>query len=78
MPQPVLDRETILHAIEQWSHEDQLALAHDIERIARAPRSRKPHTSFMSARGIMLTPGKPAPTDEDIERWRTEKYGDLG
>ena len=77
MTQPALDREAILHAIEGWAHDEQLALAREIERRASALSTPKRYASFMGALGLLATPGQPAPTDEEIERWRMEKYGDL-
>ena len=71
MVPPTLDRETILRAIRSWPHDEQLALAREIARLADAPTL----APFEDARGLLATPGQPAPTDDDIERWRAEKYG---
>lgn len=78
MASPTLDRETILRTISGWSPEEQLELAQEITRrvIMSAHAPARMHASFEAARGILATPGKPAPTDEDIERIRMEKYGE--
>jgi hypothetical protein len=76
MASPTLDRETILQAIRSWPHEEQLELAREIARLADAATDISAHASFEDARGLLETPGKPTPTDEDIERWRMEKYGE--
>lgn len=76
MASPTLDRETILRAIGAWPYEDQLALAQEITRRAIMSTSGAAHASFEEARGMLATSGKLAPTDEDIERLRMEKYDD--
>ena len=75
MSSPTLDREAILRAIQSWPHDEQLALAQEIARRALMPSTRA-HASFEDARGLLATPGKPAPTDEEIERWRMERFGE--
>ncbi len=76
MASPTLDRETILQSISGWTPEDQLELAQEITRrvITSAQAATRNHASFEDARGLLAIPGKPAPTDEDIERIRMEKY----
>jgi hypothetical protein len=74
MATPALDRETILRAIGTWPYEEQLALAQEITRRAATSTSAT-HASIGDARGMLATPNKPAPSDEDIERLRMEKYG---
>ncbi len=87
-----LDRETILRAIEAWPVEERLALARTIIEQTSPPApntSGAPARStwdalygiasssaLEDARGMLATPGQPAPTDEEIERWRMEKYGE--
>lgn len=71
MESPTLDRETILQAIRSWPHDEQLALAREIARLAGASTL----APFEDARGLLATPGQPAPTDKDIEQWRAEKHG---
>ena len=71
-----LDREAILRAIEDWPQDERLALAREIARRAGAPSAFVAHASFEDALGMLATPGQPAPTDEEIERWRLEKYGE--
>lgn len=84
-----LDREAILRAIESRPVEERLALARTI--IERASRP-SPNASgaparstwnalygiasFKDAQGMLATPGQSTPTDEEIERWRMEKYGE--
>ncbi len=74
MTSPIVDRETILRAVQSWSSDEQLALAQEIIRRAAAPTA--PHASFEEALGMLATPGRPAPSDEEIARWRMEKYGE--
>ena len=75
MASPTLDREDILRAISAWPPAEQLELAQEITyRVITSTRATL-HASFEDARGMLATPGKPAPTDEDIERIRMEKYG---
>ncbi len=71
-----LDRDAILRIIESWPQDEQLALAREIARRAGAPSITPAHASFEDALGMLATPGQPAPTDEEIERWRMEKYGE--
>ena len=77
MASPTLDRESILRTISGWPPEEQLELAQEITRrlITSAHATTRTHASFEDARGLLATPRKPAPTDEDIERIRMEKYG---
>lgn len=78
MASPIVDRDMILNAVQSWSHEEQLALAQEIIRRASAPLAMATHAPFDEALGMLATPGEPAPSDEEIERWRMEKYGEAG
>jgi hypothetical protein len=74
MASPTLDRETILQAIRSWPHDEQLALAREIARLAGGAGASSVYAAFEDSRGLLATPGQPAPTDEEIEQWRTERY----
>lgn len=83
------DHDTILDEIRHWPRDAQLALAREILQTATADTP--PHATEPSAeeverprRGLrnlvgLLATDHPAPSDEDIERWREEwrmeKYG---
>lgn len=87
MSAPSLDHDTILRAIRQWPKDAQLDLAREILREAEDERQRQPSdTAQSSPRGDslrqligILATDQPAPSDEEIERWREErrieKYG---
>jgi hypothetical protein len=87
MSAPTLDHDTILRAIRQWPKDAQLELAREILREAEDERQRQPpNTAQSSPRGDslqqligILATDQPAPSDEEIERWREErrmeKYG---
>ena len=76
MTSPTLDRDTILQAIRSWPHDEQLALAREIARLAGGVPSAPTYAAFEDARGLLATPGQPAPTDEEIEQWRAERHGE--
>lgn len=77
------DQETILRIVRTWPRAQQVRLARMIlgdlgdtdQDDTIDPATRRPHLSSEYLRGILATPGKPPPTDEDIERIRMEKYG---
>lgn len=74
------DQETILRIVRTWPYVEQVRLAHMILRDIKESHTinsmtRRPHVSSEEMRGLLATPGKPPPTDEDIERIRMEKYG---
>ncbi len=84
-----LDRDAILRIIESWPIEEQVTLARAILEHAAHPTRGPSATPARStwdalygiaspknALGMLATPGHPAPTDEKIERWRMEKYGE--
>lgn len=74
MTSPILDRDAILRAIQSWPFDQQLALAQEITRRALTPSVPATHAPFEEALGLLATPGKLAPSDEDIERLRMERY----
>jgi hypothetical protein len=80
MSETVLDQETILRVVRTWPQAEQLALAQEIERQAIEPPAtpvsagNTAYASFEDALGLLATPGKPAPTDEEIDQLRMEKY----
>ncbi len=76
--QQTLDEETILRMIQALPRDKQVRLAHRILDTGLAtinPETGHPYISSSSLRGIGLG-GRPAPSDEDIERWRMEKYAE--
>ena len=80
MADTTLDQETILRVVRSWprSLQEQLArmILSDTEPDGTInPKTGRPYVSSEELRGLLVTPGKPAPTDEDIERIRMEKYG---
>ncbi len=80
MSAPSLDHDTIMHAVQQWPREQQLELAREILQAAatNTPRPAPSQDSWQRLVGILAT-DQPAPSDEEIERWREErreqKYG---
>lgn len=81
MPQPTLDRETILQTIQSWSQDEQLALARAI--IERADAAQEgadaPRRSIWDELYGAASNGKEPPTDEEVAQWldehKMEKYG---
>ncbi|MDE3230526.1 MAG: hypothetical protein KGO05_11655 [Chloroflexota bacterium] len=76
--QEVLDEETILRAVRAWPRTQQIHLAHRILDPGLAtidPQTGRPYILSAELRGIAAG-GRPAPTDEEIERWRLEKYSE--
>jgi hypothetical protein len=74
----VLDEDTILRAVQEWPRAQQLQLAHRILDPGGAtlnPQTGRPYVASSELRGIGAGE-RPAPSDEDIERWRMEKYSD--
>lgn len=74
----VLDEDTILRTIREWPREQQVHLARLILDPGLAtldPQTGRPYVSSEELRGIGAGDKAP-PTDEDIERWRMEKYGE--
>ena len=74
----VLDEETILRAVQEWPREQQVQLAHRILDPGLGtldPETGCPHVTSAMLRGIGAG-DNPPPSDEEIERWRMEKYGE--
>ncbi|HEY1390704.1 MAG TPA: hypothetical protein VGF38_19370 [Ktedonobacterales bacterium] len=78
-----LDRKDILHAIERWPVEDQVALARTIlERAASGQPvtglEKPPRSTWDALHGI-ASDGREPPTDEQVAQWldehKTDKYG---
>lgn len=76
--QQTLDEDAILRMIQALPRDQQVRLAHRILDSGLAtinPETGRPYISSSALRGIGLG-GRPAPSDEDIERWRMEKYAE--
>ena len=76
--QLTLDEETILRAVRQWPREQQVRLAQRILDPGLAtldPQTGRPYVASAELRGIGAG-NRPAPSDEEIDRWRGEKYAD--
>lgn len=74
--QQTLDEEAILRMVQDWPRERQVNLAHRILDPGLGtlnPQTGRPCVSSNELRGIGAG-GLPAPSDEEIERWRLEKY----
>lgn len=78
-----LDRKDILHAIERWPVEDQVALARTIlERTASGQAETSPEqparSTWDALHGIASS-GQESPTDEQVAQWldehKMDKYG---
>ncbi|WIG59772.1 MAG: hypothetical protein OJF49_002519 [Ktedonobacterales bacterium] len=75
--QQVLDEETILRMVQAWPRDQQVHLARRILDPGLAtldPQTGRPYVASAELRGIGLG-NRPAPSDEEIERWRLEKHG---
>lgn len=73
MATPLLDRETILRAIQTWTPDEQIALAQDILRRAGTPLVEEP-LDPADSRGLagLLANDRPPPTDEPVQQWLDE------
>ncbi|HEV7128665.1 MAG TPA: hypothetical protein VGN32_14645 [Ktedonobacterales bacterium] len=74
----VLDEDEVLRLIQAWSRERQIWLARrilDPGLRTLDPRTGRPYVASAELRGIGAG-DRPAPSDEEIERWRMEKYGE--
>ncbi len=76
--QAIQDEDAVLRVVRQWPRAQQVHLAHRIldqglETIN--PQTGQPYVTSGQLRGIAAG-GNPPPSDEDIERWRLEKYSD--
>jgi hypothetical protein len=72
-----LDHDTVLRAVQQWPRSAQVELAHEILRAAERQREQhQPNAplqdSWQRLIGFLAT-DQPAPSDEEIERWREER-----
>lgn len=73
--QQPLDEDALLRMAQTLPRDQQVRLAHRILDTGLAtinPETGRPYVSSAALRGIGLG-GHPAPSDEDIERWRIEK-----
>lgn len=80
MADTTLDQETILRVVRSWPRSLQEQLARMILSDSEPDdtinsKTGRPYVSSEELRGLLTTPGKTAPTDEDIERIRMENYG---
>jgi hypothetical protein len=74
--QQAADEETILNMALALPRDQQIRLARRILDSGLAtinPQTGRPYIPSSALRGIGLG-GHPTPSDEDIERWRMEKY----
>jgi hypothetical protein len=74
--QQTMDEETILRMVQAWPRQQQVHLARRILDPGLAtldPQTGRPYVSSAALRGIGAG-GHEAPSDEEIERWRLEKY----
>ena len=72
----LVDEETVLHVVQSWPRDRQLLLVRrllDTGRDTLDPVTHRPIISSASLRGL-LAGKRPAPSDEEIDRWREEKY----
>ncbi|HZC78159.1 MAG TPA: hypothetical protein VE258_10440, partial [Ktedonobacterales bacterium] len=72
------DEETVLRMVQAWSRDQRVHLAHrllDPGISTLDPQTGRPYVASTQLRGIGAG-NRPAPTDEEIERWRAEKYGE--
>ena len=75
--QQVLDEEAILRLVRTWSRDQQVDLARRILDPGLGtidPQTGRPYVASAELRGIGVGE-RPAPSDEEVERWRLEKYG---
>lgn len=86
MASSTLDRETILHTVQAWPPDEQLALAQEIARQATQAISQiaaQPETEqrtppapqrpgWREMAGLAAVPGKEPPTDEEVAQWLDE------
>jgi hypothetical protein len=73
----VLDEDTILRTVREWPREQQVHLAHRILDPGLGtlnPHTGAPYVASTELRGIGAG-DRPPPSDDEIERWRIEKYG---
>jgi len=76
--QQTLDEEAILRLVRMWPRDQQVDLAHRILDPGLGtldPQTGRPLVSSAELRGIAAG-DRPTPSDEEVERWRIEKYGE--
>jgi len=76
--QRVLDEEAVLRMVRAWPRDQQVHLARRILDPGLGtldPQTGRPYVASATLRGIG-SGGRPAPSDEEIERWRLEKYAE--
>lgn len=66
--QQMLDEEAVLRMVQEWPRERQIQLAHRILNPGLGTLNPQTGRPFVSSDEL------PAPSDEQIERWRMEKY----
>ena len=74
--QQVLDEDDVLRVVREWPRERQVHLAHRILDPGMGtldPQTGHPYVTSTELRGIGAG-GHSAPSEEQIERWRMEKY----
>lgn len=74
--QQTMDEETILRMVQAWPRQQQVHLARRILDPGLAtldPQTGRPYVNSAALRGIGAGDNE-APSDEEIERWRLEKY----
>lgn len=74
--QQVADEESILRVVREWSSERRVRLAQrllDPGLGTLDPQTNRPYVTSAELRGIGAGE-RPSPSDEQIERWRLEKY----
>ncbi len=76
--QHVMDEETILRVVQTWPRNQQAHLARRILDPGLAtldPQTGRPYVTSAELRGIGAG-DRATPSDEEIERWRLEKYAE--
>ena len=76
--QQITDEETILRMVQALPRSRQVQLAHRILDPGLAtldPQTSRPYVTSAELRGIGAG-GREAPSDEEVERWRMEKYAE--
>lgn len=74
--QQVLDEDAIIRMVREWPRDQQVRLAHRILDPGLGtldPQTGRPRVASADLRGIGAG-DHPAPSDEEIEQWRMEKY----
>jgi hypothetical protein len=78
MAEPAMrDEETILRLVRTWPRDQQVHLAQRILDPGLGtldPQTGRPYISSAELRGVGVGE-RPAPSDEDLDRWRAERHG---